>query len=283
MAPHYQEVVAASWTEAVACLNSLDPHCIFRGQSDASWELRTSIERCVFFTKNYRVEKDFLCDFQRPAHSYGVQLPRTEDTLSWLALMQHHGAPTRLLDFTESPYIAAFFALEGAEKPSAVWAVHRLHLLEDLANKSPESFQYRGDEFYGLPDEAFNRIFEENKLPCVFPVQPSVATKRYVAQQGIFVSMGNTNSTFMDQLMAYSWPEYLHEHIWKVVLSEELRDEALYDLSRMNINRATLFPDLDGFATHLRSIYELRYRGAAWAVRNRSSTEPRPVPDTREA
>ena len=55
----------------------------------------------------------------------------------------------------------------------------------------------------------------------------------------------------------------------RIVLAAEIRDEALFDLSRMNINRAVLFPDIDGFATHLRDLYELRYRGAAVIHRDR--------------
>jgi len=271
MPPHYQELNPKSWTEAIACLNRLDQFCIFRGQSNASWELKTSIERCVFFGKNYRVEKDFLADFQRGAHCHSASLPATHDTLSWLALMQHHGAPTRLLDFTESPYIAAYFALEGGTGSAAVWAVHAMHLKEDLAEKSPHSFRYRGDEFYDLPAEAFNKIFDENSLSCVFPVRPSVSSKRYMAQQALFVSLGNSNATFMEQLLSYSWPQYLADHVYKVVLPNHIRDEALFDLSRMNVNRATLFPDIDGFAVHLRNSYELRFRGAASAVQHRDS------------
>jgi hypothetical protein len=188
--------------------------------------------------------------------------------------MQHHGAPTRLLDFTESPYIAAYFALERATGNAAVWAVHTMHLKEDLARKSPNSFKYHEDEFYDLPAEAFNNIFEENSLSCVFPVRPSMSSKRYMAQQALFVSLGNSNSTFMEQLLSYSWPEYLSDHVCKVVLPYDIRDEALFDLRRMNVNRATLFPDIDGFALHLRNSYELRYRGAASAVRYREFPVP---------
>ena len=51
-------------------------------------------------------------------------VPEWEDDFQWLALMQHHGAPTRLLDFTWSPYVAAFLALERAVDDAAVWAIH---------------------------------------------------------------------------------------------------------------------------------------------------------------
>lgn len=272
MSQTFTEVRPLTWHDAMSHLNEIDQHHIFRGQGDATWDLKTSIERCHFFGKNYRVEKDFVKDFQRGAYTQTSLLPAPDDMMSWLALMQHHGAPTRLLDFTHSPYIASYFALENAVSDAAVWAIHSLYLKEDLATKSPGSFQYRGDEMYDLSDAAFNQIFEENKLSCVFPVKPSVTTKRYMAQQAIFVSLGNTETSFMDQLISYSWPEYLAKHIVKIVLPITIRDEALYDLSRMNVNRAVLFPDIDGFSTHLRNLYELRYRGAAVTVQHRNAT-----------
>ena len=240
----FKEIRTLTWHDAKSHLDEVDQFYIFRGQGDVSWDLKTSIERCNFFGKNYRVEKDFVKDFQRGAYTHLSPLPEPNDMLSWLALMQHHGAPTRLLDFTQSSYIASYFALENAVSDSAVWAIHNLHLKEDLAEKSPKSFQYRGDEMYDLSDAAFNQIFEENELSCVFPVKPSVTNKRYMAQQSIFVSIGNTKKPFMEQLLSYSWPEYLHEHIVKIILPITIRDEALFDLNRMNINRSTLFPDI---------------------------------------
>jgi hypothetical protein len=264
----YTVYTPTSWQEAKDCLDSVDQFCIFRGQGDASWKLKTSFERCCFFKKNYRVEKDFLRDFQRGACNYleTTSIPQPDDTLSWLALMQHHCAPTRLLDFSFSPYVASFFAFENAGQDSAVWAIHRLHLQEDLAEKCPLAFEYRGDFMYDLPDKSFNHIFQENKLCCVFPVRPSVTTRRCLLQQSVFLSLGNTEQGFMEQLLSYSWPEYLKEHVVKVVLPLAIREEALFDLNRMNVNRSTLFPDLDGFSVHLKSFYELKYKGAQRSV-----------------
>jgi hypothetical protein len=253
-----------SWHEAKNFLDGMDQYFVFRGQGNALWDLKNSFERCYFFGKNYRVEKDFLKDFQRGAYTYAASqnLPQPDDTLSWLALMQHHSAPTRLLDFSLSPYVASFFAFDNAEHDSAVWAIHRLHLQEDLSHKYPQAFEYRDDFMHDLPDRAFNQIFQENKLCCVFPVRPSVTNKRCFLQQSLFISAGNTEQAFMKQLLAYSWPEYLKEHVVKVILPITIKEEALYDLNRMNVNRSTLFPDLDGLSLYLKAFYELRYKGA---------------------
>ena len=110
----YRELRPSTWLEALALLNQLDHYSIFRGQADSIWELRTSIERCAFLRNGWRMEKQLLNDFKRGASSFLAVPPASLDTLSWLALMQHHGAPTRLLDFTNSPHIASYFALESA-------------------------------------------------------------------------------------------------------------------------------------------------------------------------
>jgi FRG domain len=73
----------------------------------------------------FEAERYLLSTFQRRAHHYITYPPERDDELEWLALMQHHGAPTRLLDWTKSPYVELFFALEpimGADF-AAVWAI----------------------------------------------------------------------------------------------------------------------------------------------------------------
>ena len=63
--------------------------------------------------------------FKRQYHLYSSASPDFDDHVEWLAIMQHHGAPTRLLDITYSPYVALYFALEGyvAGEEAAVWCI----------------------------------------------------------------------------------------------------------------------------------------------------------------
>src|SRR5689334_5303621 len=101
----------------------------FRGERDARWPLYSSLSR---YLQNFHVAREAWAEqegriirvFKRKAHVYLEQPPAVEDDFHWLALMQHHGAPTRLLDFTWSPYVAAFFALERAVEESVVWALN---------------------------------------------------------------------------------------------------------------------------------------------------------------
>src|SRR5215831_16215491 len=95
----------------------------FRGHGDAPQLLHASIERVA--SKPGIAEEYIEREFKRRAHHYLADLPNEDEDLEWLALMQHYGAPTRLLDWTRSAYVAAFFAADGASSPNAfaVWAV----------------------------------------------------------------------------------------------------------------------------------------------------------------
>ena len=90
---------------------------LFRGQRNPEWELETSLERasrrCV--VEQIQYERTVVPEFRRHAYSFLSHVPNETNTLEWLALMQHYGAPTRPLDFTYSFWIALFFAFEEAE------------------------------------------------------------------------------------------------------------------------------------------------------------------------
>jgi hypothetical protein len=105
---------------------------IFRGLKSADYGLDPSIERASKPREQWAAFEPLLLDeFQSKARLFksAEEIPPLEDKLSWLALMQHHGVPTRLLDFTYSPYVALYFALRSRaeeEKRSpfvTVWAI----------------------------------------------------------------------------------------------------------------------------------------------------------------
>ena len=98
-----------------------DKEWIYRGQPDSRWRLRSTLERAFEDFKVQEgdmayIETRILMDFQRSCHVYApAAVPEKEDIMAWYALMRHYGAPTRMLDFTYSLFIAAYFALR-------VWA-----------------------------------------------------------------------------------------------------------------------------------------------------------------
>ena len=249
----------SSWPEYKAFVDELSENWAFRGQADVCWNLRNAIERTDFIKLRQGIEAEFVADFQRGARNYLSKDELPEHLIEWLALMQHHGAPTRLLDFTKSPYIAAYFAFEQCviEKDNhvAVWCINFNFLknksLKELSSEFEEDIRQNNNL---INEKLFEKIFYQNNRNLVFPVEPFRMNRRYSLQQSIFVSTGTSAEPFMSQL------DFLGEEIEKVVIKIELsslwQKEVLRDLQRMNLNRASLFPDLDGYAASLRLRYD---------------------------
>lgn len=226
----------------------------FRGEVSTQWPLMTSLARRL---QNYCPDRSLwplresraLRVFRRKAHNYLPDHEALRDDLRCLALMQHHGAPTRLLDFTKSPYVAAFFALDDAVGDAAVYALNT-----PLLWSAPPQFDATLTRDHIDPRIAghYEKYFLSNDYPVVWFGEPSEMDRRLVAQSGLFVMPGQLDQPLEKLLESYAAREQL---LIKYVLPLELRAEAMDALYRMNVTSATLFPDLEGLARA--SAYEL--------------------------
>jgi hypothetical protein len=247
-----------SWKEYKEFVDGLSENWVFRGQSDAHWGLQNAIERTEFITFYKGIEKDFLFEFQRGARNYLNKDETPEHLIEWLALMQHHGAPTRLLDFSKSPYIGAYFAYEEGEfyngEDVSIWAINvhylKLKAIEVLKN----TLENELSENQNLINEnIFEKIFFNNNIRLVFPAEPFRMNRRYSLQQSIFISTGISEEPFMKQLDFLK--DDIQKMVVKIVVPAKFQKEVLRDLQRMNLHRASLFPDLDGYAASMRLRY----------------------------
>jgi hypothetical protein len=233
----------------------------FRGQGDARWELQSSLSRHIEVSKVFHEawagqETRIRRIFERKSHLFTIDAPQG-DELEWLALMQHHGAPTRLLDFTWSPHVAAFFALERATNDAAVWAVnlpllwdvHGRHLIDGVDVREADPRNVNNFRKYYLP----------NQQAFVWQGDPFRMPQRVVAQSGTFLVSSHLGMN-VEQILARYPGE--GELLIKFVLPvAKLRAQAMASLYSMNITQATLFPGLDGLARSM--AYEFEY---SWEV-----------------
>jgi hypothetical protein len=271
---------AASWDAFLAWLNELQGSWCFRGQRDARWFLNTSLDRAVrrhFSSDNgsgtYHRDREpeiseLLFRFQQQAHQYIDELPSSDDLSSWFALMQHHGVPTRFLDWTKSAYVALYFAFEEepAENGCGLWAID----LEWLKNKalkllSQETPPVAWDDFKERA-EYLNGLLGQAEKPVILHIDPLRLDARMVAQQGFFLCKLVHRATFSQILMSMMMHPKTSEGpdtpdrpvVRRLVLRRDLRIGILKNLRAMNISRASLFPGLDGFSQSLRLDLEMK-------------------------
>ncbi|AVS98535.1 hypothetical protein C8236_06565 [Paracidovorax avenae] len=260
------------------------PLWVFRGQADAQWLPETTLYREAQRQKAWQLgdlrsrESWMLYQFQRFAHHHRGDLPRPEGVADWLALIQHYGGPTRLLDFTYSLYVSAFFATESAAGEAAIWCIDTdaicCYAKEKLNAHSFGSIH----EIRFQMTKRFNELRVQAKVPLgVLHVEPDKMHERMYQQQGLFMAPTNPDRPFLENLAAMlecdaslfqsnitcKWSKKLDqilrmEHyeermsVVKLLLPREWHEEILEDLRYMNITAATLFPGLEGFARSLR-------------------------------
>ncbi len=240
---------------------------IYRGQRNVEWPLQTSLERaCENYgrdiTEAKKIEDILLREFQRKYHHYSVHIPN--DTLEWFSVMQHYGAPTRLLDFTYSIYVAAYFASEQAEKKDtkeehtkmdcAVWAINGEWAKEKsktLFKEGSKGWKYINEDITRENAMDFDPTFRKKPKKFVCPLNPFELNERLTIQKGVFMCPGDVRKSFECNLRDFSgWDE--KGNIKKIIIPNRLRRKVLHFLSDMNISRATLFPGLEGFAQSLK-------------------------------
>jgi hypothetical protein len=215
-----EDVEPTSWAECVAMLlSSGGDDALYRGQRCFDWDLRSSLERALLDyarANNQRayelmlsmgededterwargIEQGLLQRFRLQAMRFGVpKLPEAWDILGWWELMQHHGAPTRLMDWTTSPFIAVWFALDGHEDGMgnmAMWIYDRATALVNLRNEVTE---LKSSADYELLDDRQlqNRLVSSaigGGNHILIPVRPRQFS-RTVAQQSVLTVSPN--------------------------------------------------------------------------------------------
>jgi hypothetical protein len=227
----------------------------FRGQSNAQWPLEPSFMRSV---KHRRVsaepavwlEREALDAFKAQAHLFvpPALLDKVKTTACWWALMQHHGAPTRLLDWTISPFVALYFAAQFTqdESPGAVWCFCSQRLKGAFEVEHDEIPAFEHPEAPAWYDKWLEKLRnDEIVIPLTFNY---ASTERLVAQQGRFTmsfAIGSGQNCIAKRV---------GEHAKMFIIPHACKQELLLRLREMNITGATLFPGVDGLG---RSIGEL--------------------------
>lgn len=152
---------------------TMDGPWVYRGQRDSAWQLEPSITRIIPSGFNNlmidNLEKTLKSQFEASAIHFASAADLPTTPFGWLSLMQHHGAPTRLLDFTESPFMALFFAMDGVNpgdgKSSSIIAINYRELNKrslEITNERVMDFNLTYEEFQLNQDKHFTDTIYRN-------------------------------------------------------------------------------------------------------------------------
>jgi FRG domain len=241
---------AGSWNPALERFRS--PFA-FRGLSCTTHLLSSSLVRLAGDADIETLELALLRNFRKYAVTDG---PHADTIWDWLALGQHRGLPTRLLDWTYSPLVALHFATEAPEdygRDGAVWCVNFVEANKRLPQRlrrimTRERSETLTVDMLGVFKEL--RDFDAlSRTPFLVFLEPPAIDRRILNQFALFSLMSSARGQID------TWLEEHPELCRRVVIPASLKWEIRDKLDQANVNERILFPDLDGLSRWLTRYY----------------------------
>ena len=229
---------------------------VYRGDGDAGWPLFTSLDKLGGVTPPHTkadLEEHILRNFIRYSRPY-----LTQPASDWEVLVaaQHHGLPTRLLDWTYSPLVAAHFATLNGEHPSdrVIWRldwkqVHRRFNLPELAFLIQDLEGILGGDHRLTPWALFSAREKIKPFACM--LEPPSINPRIVAQSATFTLCSDKRQSFDRFLEQNGLGSALTKFVIPAQETARFRDQ----LDLVDVDERRLFPDLDGVAAEMRRYY----------------------------
>lgn len=257
----WEELNLALWKNSLDGYGNYRPRIAYRGLSQNYGNLKTSIQRIGGPTKMHSKseldwrERRIIETFSTYAFN---ELPTGFSDWDVVLLGQHYGLPTRLLDWTSSPYVALFFATQDTSKFDCDGIIHCVSRVESL-DILPENIK-------GILNQKSSRIFYLDTLKTAFPqglkqfdneidsktmiwFEPPSVSPRIVNQFAFFSLMPGVDSS------QYDWLN-MHPNLhWGIPILASFKKEIRQRLQVMNITERTIYQGLEGTAKWLASFY----------------------------
>lgn len=192
---------------------------IYRGVSNEEYNLIPSIGRYKPYILGR--EETILYMFRLQEFPYSTNMPQND--WDWLTLAQHHGLPTRLLDWTRNPLVALYFAIEQDENKNGTIYISRSNL-ELIGSQNNNPFSIKN----------------------IYKFLPTHINTRIIAQDSLFTIHPNPEIIYDDSM------------IDKIIIPNSIKINIRMILARYGIHRKSLFPDLDGLSNYLKWHYLYR-------------------------
>jgi hypothetical protein len=255
-------IAVRSWTDVLDALyaGSWNPDLqrfrspfAFRGMSSVEHSLSSSLVRLAGDGDARVLEAALLRNFRKYAHDEGQH---TDSVWDWLALGQHRGLPTRLLDWTYSPLVALHFATETPDEyhsDAVVWCVNFVEANKQLPPKLRRILVREASQTMTVEMlQAFKGLKEFDALarsPFLVFLEPPAIDRRILNQFALFSLMSSPTAELDDWLARH--PALCRRVVIPKTLKWEIRDK----LDQANVNERVLFPGLDGLTRWLTRYY----------------------------
>jgi hypothetical protein len=238
-------------TEVESLFEASDSRWWFRGHrvaSTSTYKLLPKVRRWGYSSDEERYL--FYYFYPRAPMRYR-NCPADDDLAGWLALMQHYGLPTRLLDWTSSPLIAAFFATQDdpstTSQHACIWAIQPSWLNESQVRERLFPPLNAGMVRPFLEPARYSEATEPNKVVAATPIE---ADLRMMVQQGAFTVHSSTQE--LDRL------EGANRWLRQIMIPAECKSDIAKELKILGLRPADLFPDLENLAKEAIEAYPPR-------------------------
>lgn len=247
-----EALFADSWIQELGRYRS---RCAYRGLSDAKYGLETTLMRMG--GQYAELERHLLRNFRKYAH---LRVVERDSLWHWLSVAKHYGLPTRLLDWTYSPFVALHFAtarIDEFDRDGVVWSVNYLHTHELVPNRLRALLDEEGANVFtvemlcqGVPSLAELDTLSLEPFALFFE-PPSIDDR--IVNQFAFFSVTSDPKIALDD-----WLEQ-HSELWsKILIPAELKWEIRDKLDQSNITERVIFPGLEGLTAWLKRHYSPR-------------------------
>lgn len=214
----------------------------FRGQANSSWNLLPSLARK---SKTSKAESALIKRFKQNALPHLTGRPASE--WEWMFLMQHYRLPTRLLDWTESPLTALYFAVQNHNnsinrQDGALWCLNPVELNQHANIRFESNIEIPAFDHDDILDNYLPSRIASETTSELNPIA-AIALRnspRIAAQLGTFTITHRTH------LKLESLGD--KKHVWRLIIPSDKKENLLQELAHLRINQLTLFPELDSVA-----------------------------------
>jgi len=220
----------------------------FRGHRNKDWNLKPMI----FRESELHTEIEYMKKFKQDATL--LLESKSYKDFEWLFIMRHYGIPTRLLDWTENPLVAAYFAVlpEDTSSDGAIWILQPLKLNKSsgVVNETLPTFEENSEIMSGYSPDSYNKPSSKNTpmKPIAFLAprnQPRMQT-----QLSVF-TISHHDEISIEEIGDKS-------HTWKYIIKESNKEIIRNELELLGISRFQLFPELENIQYKIKEQYNAR-------------------------